>query len=181
MQDHGGQQHKDDDVHPKLAHQRPDAHDTQRDHELPRGNSEHVNEKADVLTEHQILRIEVGGQRGQRNDGDQDSLERVQQWAEIDPCEQRSQHHVDTEHHASQHKGLFHVAVLGAIFIFVVVGEQRVVVRISERAGQQQEAFVEARLDTGSSQAGVDVDECTVGVYQRGNDNDCQQTVNNHP
>lgn len=96
-------------------------------------------------------------------------------------CEQRSQHHVDTEHHASQHKGLFHVAVLGAIFIFVVVGEQRVVVRISERAGQQQEAFVEARLDTGSSQAGVDVDECTVGVYQRGNDNDCQQTVNNHP
>ena len=79
---HGGQQHKDDDVHPKLTHQRPDAHDTQRDHELPRGNSEHVNEKADVLTEHQILRIEVGGQRGQRNDGDQDSLERVQQWAE---------------------------------------------------------------------------------------------------
>ena len=69
----------------------------------------------------------------------------------------------------------------GAIIVLVVVGKQRVVVRISERAGQQQKAFVEASLDASSVQAGVDVDEVAMSVNQSCNDNNGQQTIDHHP
>ena len=59
MQDDGCHENGNDDVYADLAHQRPDTHNTQRNQNLPRSHREHIQCKADLFAEHQILRIEA--------------------------------------------------------------------------------------------------------------------------
>lgn len=67
-----------DNVDADRAHQLPDAHNAKRNQDLPRGHGENIQCEAKLLAENQIFAVEIGRQRGNGDDRNQNSFHYVQ-------------------------------------------------------------------------------------------------------